>query len=291
LGSADGRIGLGVRGNGARWTGSLTFTTRTFADAEVFDSQMAAVGRFGLLAASGDDYNVHLGANGTWVFSPADQGSSATGARYPIRFRDRPEIRVDSTRFIDTGPIDADSAYAAGLEFAANWKNWYLQAEDFWFGIKRRDPTVLPDPDFGGYYVQGSWVFSGESRRYNMATGAYQSPRPRVPFTSKTGYGAWELAARYSQMDLDFHDGLTGLAATADSVRGGAQSIWTLGVNWYPIPNVRLMLDWLHIDVDRLNPAGVGNTQPFGAAPGTPPVGVQIGQDFNVYALRSQYSF
>jgi len=291
LGAADGRLGLGIRGSGARWNSALTLTSRTFADAEVFDSQMAAVGRFGFLAATSDSYNVHVGASGTWVFSPADQGSSATGARYPIRFRDRPEIRVDSTRLIDTGAIDADSAYAAGLEFGANWKNWYLQAENFWFGIERRAPTVLPDPNFGGYYVQGSWVMTGESRRYNMATGSYQAPRARVPFTSKTGYGAWELAARYSHMDLDFHDGLTGLAATADSVRGGTQSIWVLGLNWYPIPNVRLMLDWLHIDVDRLNPAGIGNTQPFGAAPSTPPVGVQIGQDFNVYALRSQYSF
>jgi hypothetical protein len=25
--------------------------------------------------------------------------------------------------------------------------------------------------------------------------------------------------------------------------------------------------------------------------PGTPPIGVQIGQDLNIYAIRSQYSF
>jgi len=43
--------------------------------------------------------------------------------------------------------------------------------------------------------------------------------------------------------------------------------------------------------VDRLNPAGPGNTAPFGAAPNTPPIGVQIGQDLDVIALRSQFSF
>ena len=291
LAGADGRIGLGIRGNGSRWTSSLTLTTRTVNDAEVFDSQLAAVGRFGFLAATGDSYNVHVGASGTWVFSPADQGSSAAGVRYPIRFRDRPEVRADSTRLIDTGGIDADSAYAAGIEFGANWKNWYLQAENFWFGIDRREPTALADPAFGGYYVQGSWVITGEKRRYNMANGAFQPPRPYTPFTSKTGYGAWELAVRYAQADLDFREGLGGTAAGLDSIRGGTQNIWTFGLNWYPIANVRFMLDYLRIEADRLNPAGPGNLLPFGAAPSTPPLGAQIGQDLNVYALRAQYSF
>jgi len=43
--------------------------------------------------------------------------------------------------------------------------------------------------------------------------------------------------------------------------------------------------------VDRLNLAGPGNTQPFGAPPNTPPAGVEIGQDLDVFALRTQYSF
>ena len=56
-------------------------------------------------------------------------------------------------------------------------------------------------------------------------------------------------------------------------------------------PGVVAMLNWLHVDVDRLNPAGVGNLTPFGPAPATPPIGVQIGQDLDIYGLRTQYSF
>ncbi|HEU4624743.1 MAG TPA: porin [Steroidobacteraceae bacterium] len=291
LAGADGRIGFAVRGSGARWMSSLTLTTRTVNDAEVFDSQRAAVGRFGYLVATSDSYNVHLGTSGTKVFRPADQGATASGARYPIRFRDRPEIRVDSTRLIDTGSLDADSAYALGVELGMNWKNWLLQAENFWYGVERREPTTLPDPSFGGYYVQTSWVLTGERHRYNVANGSFQSPRARVPFSSQGGYGAWELAVRYSHTDLDFHEGLAGTAATADGVRGGVQNIWTVGLNWYLNANFRLMLDYMRIDVDRLNPAGAGNMQPFGPPPGTPPLGVQIGQDLDVIALRSQYAF
>jgi phosphate-selective porin OprO/OprP len=209
-----------------------------------------------------------------------------------LRLRDRPEIRVDGTRLIDTGSIDADSAYVYGLEAAANWKNWYLQAESFHYGIERTAATsLLPDPEFEGFYVQGSWLLTGETRRYDIASGAFQSPRPFVPFTSAGGKGAWELALRYSHLDLDYHAGLAGTAATADAVRGGVQDIWTLGVNWYVNPNVKLMFNWLHLDVDRLNPAGPGNLTPFGPAPGTPPIGVSIGQDLDIYGVRTQYSF
>jgi phosphate-selective porin OprO/OprP len=291
LGAADGRLGLAIRGAGKRWMSSLTLTSRTVNDAEVFDSQLATVGRAGFLVVTTDDHNVHLGVNGTYVFQPADQGN-AVANRYPIRFRDRPEVRVDSTRLIDTGGIDANSAYAAGLEFAMNWKNFLLQGEDFRYGVERRDPTTLANPKFGGYYVEGSWVITGERHRYNMTNAAFQPPRPRAPFSfAEANYGAWELALRYSHTDLDFHEGLAGTAAAADSVRGGVQNIKAVGVNWYPNTNFRLMLEYLMISANRLNPAGPGNLQPFGPAPGTPPIGVQIGQDLDDIALRSQFAF
>jgi phosphate-selective porin OprO/OprP len=291
LGGADGRIGFGIRGAGTRWMSALTFTSRTVSDAEVFDSQLAGVGRFGYLAATSGHYNVHVGVNGTYVFQPADQGNTVA-SRYPVRLRDRPEIRVDGTRLVDSGSIDADSAYSVGVELGMNWKNFFLQGENYWYGVDRRAPTTLPDPSFGGYYVEGSWVLTGESHRYNMNNGSFQNPRARVPFNlADGGCGAWELALRYSHTDLDFHEGLAGVAAATDSVRGGTQNIMAVGVNWYPNTNFRLMLEYLSISVDRLNPAGPGNLTPFGPAPATPPIGVQIGQDADVIALRSQFSF
>jgi phosphate-selective porin OprO and OprP len=290
LGAADGRIGFGTKVNGARWMSSLTLTTRTVNDAEVFDVQGAAVLRAGFLAATSSDYNLHLGASGTYVFAPADQGQDSV-PRHPLRFRDRPEVRVDSTRLVDTGSIDADHASALGVELGGNWRNFHLQGEHFWFEVERRGSSALSDPDFKGYYLQGSWMISGESRRYNPTTGSFQNPRPRVPFSGGGGPGAWELAARFSRLDLNFEEGLAGTAAASNAVRGGDQQIWTFGVNWFPSPNVKIMMNYLLIDVDRLNPAGPGNTQPFGPPPNTPPWGVQVGQDLDVFALRTQFSF
>ena len=290
LGGADGRLGFGIRASGKRYMSSLTFTSRTVNDAEAFENQFAAVGRFGGLLATSDDYKVHLGASASYVFSPADQGSSATGVRRSVRFRDRPEIRIDGVRLIDTGAIDAEHASVYGLEFGANWKNFYFQGENFWFDVDRRN-AGLENPSFGGYYLQGSWLLTGESRRYNPATGSFQNPRPKVHFARDGGWGAFELAARFSHTDLNFNEGLAGTAPILDAIRGGEQDVMALGINWYLNPNFKVLLNYLMIDVDRLNPAGPGNATPFGAGVATPPVGVEIGQDLDVFALRTQFSF
>jgi phosphate-selective porin OprO/OprP len=289
LAGADGRLGAGLRAGGKRWMSALNFTTRTVNDAEVFDSQFSAVGRAGGLVATTEDYNVHLGASATRVFSPPDQGS-ATTPRHPLRFRDRPEVRVDSVRLIDTGAIDAAHANVFGVEFGANYKNFFVQAENFWFDVDRRDPA-LDDPSFGGYYLQGSWLITGESRRYNAASGSFQNPRPKSPFAHDGGWGAFEVAARFSHMDLNFNEGSLGTAPVAGAIRGGEQDVFALGLNWYLNSNIKVLFNYLMIDVDRLNPAGPGNATPFGAGVATPPIGVDIGQDLDVYALRTQFSF
>jgi phosphate-selective porin OprO and OprP len=50
------------------------------------------------------------------------------------------------------------------------------------------------------------------------------------------------------------------------------------------------MLDYMRVKVDRLNPDTAG-ALPFGAAPITPPPGVHIGQDLDIYSLRTQFAF
>jgi phosphate-selective porin OprO/OprP len=67
--------------------------------------------------------------------------------------------------------------------------------------------------------------------------------------------------------------------------------VFALGLNWYLNPNIKVLFNYLMIDVERLNPAGPGNATPFGAGASTPPVGVDIGQDLDVYAVRTQFSF
>ena len=88
-------------------------------------------------------------------------------------------------------------------------------------------------------------------------------------------------------MDLNYAEGAAGSAQGPSAVRGGAQKILTLGLNWYPNANVRFLFDYQRVEVDRLSPGGLV----FGTGVLTPPAGVQIGQDLNIWSLRTQYAF
>ena len=293
LAGADGRVGVGLRASGRRWFGMLTATGPTVNDPETFDEQFGVVGRGGILVAgdlTNNTYNVQLGLNGSYVVNAADAGAGAS-PRSPIRLRDRPELRVDGARLVDTGAIDADNAATYGIEAGVQYRSLYFQAEYFRFAVDRR-ASVLPDPRFAGGYAEASWILTGESRRHNIATGSFQNPRPYRAFSpANGGFGAFELAARYSYLDLDFRPGAAGAVALPGSIRGGEQRIVTLGLNWYLNSNAKLLFNYLHVDVDRLNPAGPGNLAPFGAGAATPPVGVQIGQDYDAFAVRTQFAF
>ena len=293
LAGADGRIGVGVRYDAQRGMAALTGTGRTVNDAEVFDSQFAMVGRTSWLAFTDEStYNVHLGASLTYVLTPPDAGNTAGTARYALRLRERPEIRVDSARLIDSGAIDAAHASVIGGEFGANWRSLLLQGEYFAFDFAKRKPITPHDLEFSGWYLEGSWVITGEMHRYNVRSGAFQSPRPTRLFAPlQDGWGAWELAVRYSHANLNDNPGVRGQALALGGIRGGEQNIWSLGLNGYLTPNVRVMFSYLDVSVDRLNPKGTASATPFGAGTLTPPTGVDVGQDLKVWTMRTQFSF
>jgi len=124
-----------------------------------------------------------------------------------------------------------------------------------------------------------------------MSKAAFKGPYPAPGDRAAGGMGALELALRYSSTDLDFREGDLNALGAADSIRGGQQDIWTLGLNWYAVPGVRFSLNHQTVDIHRLNPARDGDLTPFGPSPETPPPGVEIGQDFQVVSLRTQLSF
>jgi phosphate-selective porin OprO/OprP len=284
----DGRTGAAVLANGERWTfqGAVTGAVVTTT---AFDEQLGAVLRATYVPIKGPDYLVHVGANANLIINPATTGPdiAPAGAASPVRLRERPELRVDGTRLVDTGNIDADGLQAYGLELGGQLKQFTAQAEYFWIDVDRRGST-LADPRFDGWYGQVAWTLTGQARRYNAQNGGFDVPRVEKPFSLKgKSWGIWELAARYSELDLNYRAGVLGAAPAASAVRGGDQKIFTIGLNWYPNNNVRFLADYQHVDVSRLSPGGTA----FGAGALTPPAGAQIGQDLNIWSFRTQYAF
>lgn len=300
--AGDSRSAVQVFGNGLWGDGDSAISTRWFASgaltgnavssfnsvatafgAQAADEQSAIIGRFALAPFSSTDWQAHFGINGQYVSQPNDTGV-ANATRYPIQLRDRPELRLDGARLVDTGGIDARHASVIGIEAGVTIRNFMIESEYFKYRIDRRITGALPfgNPDFSGWYIQGAWVLTGEPRPYNPAEARFDAPKMNYNFNPSAGtYGTLELAARFSDLDLNYHDcgagKATPIVATAacfDAVRGGEQKVSSVGLNWYLNPDVRLMLDYLHVDVNRYNAAGA-----------------QIGQKFNAIALRSQFNF
>ncbi|CAN5348872.1 OprO/OprP family phosphate-selective porin [soil metagenome] len=293
LSGADFREGVQLWATGDRWFASGGVTSRLVgtinstgsSNAATFDQALGFVGRADFIPFKGDDWLTLVGVHGSYAYKVADIGGPdvAVGtARYPIQFRERPELRVDGTRLVDTGGIDAQHGHTTGFEFAAQKQNLFIQAEYETFGIDRRN-SVLSDPDFSGFYVEAAWTLTGERRRFNPNTFAFDAPPVDHPFDLINGtWGAWEVALRYSDLNLNYHKGSAGLAVPTDGVRGGDQQVFNAGLNWYLNPVIRFVLDYQHVDIDRLSPSAVTFATPVGA---------QIGQKYDTLSLRSQLAF
>jgi phosphate-selective porin OprO/OprP len=145
---------------------------------------------------------LHLGV--AWRKRPDDDGM--------IRYRGRPGSNVASN-FVDTGEFAARGANHFGVE--GLWSDGGFSVLGEYIAARVTAPT-RGNPWFQGFYVTGSWVLSGESRPYDRVTA---QARRIVP---KDRWGAPEITARYSAVDLDGGD-----------VRGGSFDRIDLGFNWW----------------------------------------------------------
>ena len=147
---------------------------------------------------------------------------------------DRPELRDGDgggVRLINTNVPGVEDTLKLGLEAAYIDGPFSVEGEYLQVDIDTEDGS---DPTFDGWHVQGSYVLTGESRGYS--TGGFGGVTPAGQ------RGAWELAARYSVMDLD-DSGFT----------GGEQKNLTLGVNYYRTSNLRFMANVVFADVEYAN--------------------------------------
>jgi phosphate-selective porin OprO/OprP len=298
LAAGDTRIAAQVFAGGTHWLASAAVTGRTIGvansaapgTAQTYGDQLAFVGRLAATPFYGPDWRVHVGVHGTYVARTADTaGPAAAGASAPNRstvsFSDTPELRVDATKLINTGSIDAKHADSEGVELAAQWRSLLFQSEYDHFHLQRL-ATGVTNPSFDGYYFEGSWMVTGESRQYNAGNAAFDGPVVRRPFGKDGGFGAVELTVRYADMNLNYHAGALGTAPAADAIRGGESQIFTAGVNVWLNSYVRIALEGQDVKIIRLSPDTVALKGLWAT-----PLGAQIGSHYNAVAVRTQIGF
>jgi phosphate-selective porin OprO/OprP len=170
------------------------------------------------------------------------------GASYRALDRRQPDVSFDTSpesflftaSLVDTGTIDTARAIGrVGFEFA--WANgpFRMQAEYIATEVERAAQSNVA---FQGGYLEASWVINGKSPRYaldgDVATeiGIFKRVQPEsAQRVSRGGIGVFEVAARYSAVDL-----------TSRDILGGFQQNVTLGLNWYPEPYIRVMANYVH---------------------------------------------
>ncbi|HUU46172.1 MAG TPA: porin [Acidobacteriota bacterium] len=158
-----------------------------------------------------------------------------------VSYSQRPSVHL-APKFVSTGDIAADAANLVGGEFAAVIGPVPIQTEYIRVFC---DAEEMGDPDFGAFYVQAGVFLTGEHRKYDASDGAFGRTKPRSNFFTDDakGTGAWEIAARYSKIDLD-----------DKGTNGGTMEDLTLALNWYLNPYTRVMLNYVHAAL-----LGVGN--------------------------------
>jgi phosphate-selective porin OprO and OprP len=249
----------------AAYTGSKTGT----ANAALHDDSTNILGRVAYLLYGDDNQHYQLGGSGAQILSMSNNSFGGLS--------ERPESRVDGTKLINTGTLTkADGGTMYGFDAEAQYKNFFLAGEYHHYTIDR---TGLPNPDFFGWYAEASWILTGEHKGYgasasNNEMGSFGMPKVVKPFSlSGHSWGAWELAARISQTNLNYK---TNLTAGLGGINGGVQTGYAFAVNWYLNQNVRLMLDDTIINVQKSTTVGT-NLNNFG------------GQNLNIISARLQF--
>lgn len=151
-----------------------------------------------------------------------------------LRYRVRPEVHF-TDRFVNTDKFAADNSRILGFEAAAVFGSLSIQGEYISAAV---DSTEGGDPSFSGMYIQASYWLTGEQRKYKDSSRIFDRVKPKTNF-GDDGSGGFELAARYSMVDL-----------TDSGIIGGKLTNVTLGLNWHLNPYTRIMTNYVISDHD-----------------------------------------
>jgi phosphate-selective porin OprO/OprP len=163
-----------------------------------------------------------------------------------LRVRARPELR-NAPGFavpilVDTGNITGTRQYILAPEFALVFGSLTIQAEwacQFLTDALGPDNQLQGTVFYQGGYVEALYFLTGEHHEYVKTDGVFGRVIPRANYHVKQdsntwSCGAWEVGARFSYLDLN-----------DKSIRGGTVYDWTLGLNWYLNPNMKVQLNYI----------------------------------------------
>jgi len=155
-----------------------------------------------------------------------------------IRYDVGPEFYFSSP-WLDTGTFAADASHTFNLEFTYMKGPLWIASE--YTGTKVTTPSS-GSHFFGGYHISANYFLTGEHRGYNKRRGTVRRITPVLDF-DKGGWGAMELSARYSYLNLSDKE-----------IEGGKMDILSAGVIWHPRRDHQFHLQWSRAHLKRTTP-------------------------------------
>ncbi len=204
------------------------------------------------------------GSNGRYYLHVGSAYSYRATSQNQVRFRNTPEIRKQQPSgvfgpvgppspsnyinnapgpfapiFVDTGNIPARNFQLFDPEIALILGPLSVQSEYAFAIVEQIDGPPL---FFNGSMAQVSWFLTGEHRPYDRKRGIHRRMEPfedffRVRTASRgirTGLGAWEVAARFSNIVLN-----------DENIQGNNLTDFTVGLNWYLNPHARWKFNYI----------------------------------------------
>jgi phosphate-selective porin OprO/OprP len=233
---------------------SPAFNPGIASENQAFDGRMAwSYGVFYYSDSDSDDSaRIDLTARLTGLPIYEDEGERLlhVGASYSHQFRDgfdlryrrRPENHL-SERYVDTQTRKSNDIDLFGVEILAIRGSLSARSEVILSHVNR---PGAGNETFWAAYAEVAWILTGETRPYRKNRGLLGRLVPSNPVSWRdSGWGLWEVAARYSYLDLDD-------AAT----RGGRLGDFSVALNWYARAHARVMVNYVHarrIGVGRSN--------------------------------------
>lgn len=205
---------------------------------------------------------LHVGANYGYRKTSEDRLANSNSARFRYRTTNMSNLAlVDSNATL----ANVDDVKTGILELSAMYGPLSFQSE---FAKSDVSSKTQADADFTSWYAQVGYTLTGESRTYKGSDGEFKRLTPKNEFSLKKGtWGAWEVAARYDEIDLE--DGI---------VAGGEAKRVSLSLNWYLNEDVRILAGYTRaFDLDGGALKKADN--------------VSYADDIDVISLRTQWAF
>ncbi len=178
-----------------------------------------------------DNKVIQIGGSGLYATTNAtflDDTPNVSGRR----FASRPEaIGRNTPNTVDSGnQLLADNYNEITFELSGQRGPLVVGAEYLQANIHR---LFDPELHFRGWHAQAAYVLTGESRIYSIKNGTYGRIKP------KCRYGAFEVAARYSMVNLNSED-----------IHGGKEDNVALSLSWIINPNLLILTNYIHASID-----------------------------------------